>query len=132
MLMAVEKNTLAKLARHPVSQGTVVALAVCLAGTLLISLIFFATSLSEAYLQPSGSALYLAGAFFGGFAGTKNAGRKGIQYGVETGFCYYLVVAIIILILAPAAFTRLAFVLKGLYSLIAAAAGGIFGIAFAE
>jgi putative membrane protein (TIGR04086 family) len=132
MLMVVQKNTLARLARHPVSQGTVVALAVCLAGTLLLSLIFYATSLSETYLQPSVSVLYLAGAFFGGFAGARKAGRKGIQFGVETGLCYYLVVTVIILILAPAAFTRLAFILKGLYSLIAAAAGGIFGIAFSE
>ena len=37
--MVVQKNTLARLANHPVSQGTVVALAVCLAGTLLLSLI---------------------------------------------------------------------------------------------
>ncbi len=130
--MADQKNTLARLTMHPVSQGTIVALVVCLAGALLLSLAFYATSLSEAYLQPSGSALYLAGAFFGGFAGAKNAGRKGIQYGLEIGLCYYLVIAAIILIFAPAAFTRLAFVLKGLYSLIAAAAGGIFGIAFAE
>jgi len=130
--MVVEKNVLARLASHPVSQGTVAALTVCLAGNLLLSLIFFATSLSEVYLQPAVSVLYLAGAFFGGFASARKAGRKGIQYGVETGFCYYLAVAVIILILAPAAFTRLSFALKGLYSLIAAAAGGIFGIAFVE
>jgi putative membrane protein (TIGR04086 family) len=130
--MVVQKNALARLTGHPVSQGTAVALAICLAGSLLLSLIFYATSLSESYLQPSVSFLYLAGAFFGGFAGARKAGRKGIQFGVETGFCYYLMVAVIILILAPAAFTRLAFILKGLYSLIAAAAGGIFGIAFSE
>ena len=130
--MVVQKNAIARLTSHPVTQGTVVALAVCLVGSLLLSLIFYATSLSETYLQPSVSVLYLAGAFFGGFAGARKAGRKGIQFGVETGFCYYLVVTAIILILAPAAFTRLSFILKGLYSLIAAAAGGIFGIAFSE
>ena len=130
--MVVQKNAISRLTSHPVTQGTVVALAVCLAGSLLLSLIFYVTSLSEAYLQPSVSVLYLAGAFFGGFAGARKAGRKGIQFGVETGFCYYLVITVIILILAPAAFTRLSFILKGLYSLIAAAAGGIFGIAFSE
>jgi putative membrane protein (TIGR04086 family) len=130
--MAAQKNALARLTGHPVFQGTAVALAVCLAGTLLLSLIFYATSLSETYIQPLVSVLYLAGAFFGGFAGARKAGRKGIQFGVKTGFCYYLVVTAIILILAPMAFTRLAFIIKGLYSLIAAAAGGIFGIAFSE
>jgi putative membrane protein (TIGR04086 family) len=117
---------------HPILLGAFVALAICLTGTLLLSLIFYSTSISETYLQVSGNVVYLAGAFFGGFAGAKKAGRKGVQYGVETGFCYYVAVAVIILIFAPTAFTWSAFGLKGLYSLIVSAVGGIFGIAFAE
>jgi putative membrane protein (TIGR04086 family) len=132
MLVTNEKNILIRLAIHPIMLGTFVALAICLAGTLLLSLIFYATSLSETYLQVSSSIVYLAGAFFGGFAAAKKAGRKGVQYGVETGFCYYLAVAVIILIFAPTAFTWSTFGLKGLYSLIVSAVGGIFGIAFAE
>lgn len=130
--MAVQKNTLVRLAMHPVFFGTVVALITCLAGALLISLIFYATPLSETYIQPAGSALYLAGACVGGFVGAKKAGRKGIQYGSEIGFCYYLVVVVIILAFAPTAFNKLDFALRGLYSLIAATVGGIFGIAFTE
>lgn len=130
--MADGKNIVFSLATHPVAQGTVVSLAIGLAGTLLLSLIFYTTSLSEAYLQPSGNVLYLAGAFFGGFVSAKKAGRKGMQFGVATGLCYSLVFAIIILIFAPATFTGLAFGLKCLYALVVAVVGGIFGIAFAE
>jgi putative membrane protein (TIGR04086 family) len=132
MLMADQKNTISRLVRHPVAQGTAISLTVCLAGILLLSLIFCATTLSETYIQPSISVLYLAAAFCGGFTAAGKAGRRGVRYGAETGFCFYLVIAIVILMVAPTAFIRLAFLIKGAYSLIAAAAGGIFGIAFAE
>ncbi len=130
--MIAERNILFRLITHPVVQGTVIALAISLLGTFLLSLIFYATSLSEAYIQPAGNVLYLAGAFFGGFAGAKKAGRKGMQFGVGTGLCYFIAFTIIVLVLAPATFTGLAFAFKGLYALIVAAVGGVFGIAFAE
>ena len=130
--MIEERNILFRIATHPVVQGTVTALAIGLLGTFLLSLVFYATSLSEAYLQPSGNVLYLIGAFSGGFVGAKKAGRKGMQFGAGTGLCYFLLFVIILLFFAPSAFTWISFGLKGLYALIVATVGGIFGIAFAE
>lgn len=127
--MAGDKNTI-KLAAHPVVQGTVTALVVSLAGILLLSLVFYATALSETYLQPSGNILYLAGAFIGGFVSAKKAGRKGMQIGLATGFFYFLAIAAVVAIFAPSSFSWLALIPKGVFSLIVAAVGGIFGIAF--
>lgn len=130
--MAGEKNTLITLASHPVVQGTVIALVVSLTGILLLSLVFYATTLSETYLQPSGNILYLAGAFLGGFVSAKKAGRKGMQLGLAAGFFYFLVIVAVIPIFAPSAFSWPALIPKGIFSLIVAAVGGIFGIAFAD
>ncbi|MGD0153648.1 MAG: TIGR04086 family membrane protein [Thermacetogeniaceae bacterium] len=130
--MIADKNMFIRLITHPVAQGTVIALAVSLLGTLLLSLICYVTPLSETYLQLAGNVLYLAGAFFGGFVGANKAGRKGMQFGAGTGLCYFVVFTIIVMVLAPETFTGLAFGLKGLYALIVAAVGGVFGIAFAE
>ncbi len=127
-----ERGMLFRIASHPVTMGTVAAVIIGLAGTLLLSLVFYATPLSAAYLQPTANILYLVGAFAGGFVGAKKAGRMGILFGIETGICYFAFFVFLILLAAPGVLGALAFILKALYAVISAAVGGIFGIALAE
>lgn len=126
------KNPLLELMGNPFIYGILGALTIGLVGSLLLSIVFYFTSLSETYLQPAGTTLYLIGAFTGGFTAAKRAGNRGIMYGAEVGLVYFLIFLMLMLALAPASLSALTVVLKGIYTLVVAAAGGIIGIAFVE
>jgi len=130
--MSEERNLLSRLFENPVILGILGAIVIGLIGTILLSVIFYFTSLSESYLQLAGTTLYLIGAFAGGFMAAKKAGNRGIMYGAEVGLIYFLIFLFIMLISSPASLSALTVVLRGIYTLIVAAAGGIVGIAFVE
>jgi putative membrane protein (TIGR04086 family) len=121
-----------RFAAHPVAMGIFTAAIIGLAGALLLSLVFYATSLSEAYLHPAANVLYLAGAFAGSFVGARKARRRGVLLGIGIGTCYFAFFLVLVLLAAPGAISVINFFLKALYTLITAAVGGACGIAFAE
>lgn len=130
--MSREKRLISSLGKNPVVYGTLGAIVIGLIGTLLLSIVFYYTSLSESYLKPAGTFLYLICAFLGGFLASKKAGNRGIMYGGIVGLSYFLIVSLILLITSPASFSVFTIFLKGFYTLIVAAAGGVIGIAFTE
>lgn len=130
--MSEEKSFISSLGKNPVVYGTLGSIIIGLIGTLLLSIVFYYTSLSESYLKPAGTFLYLFCAFSGGFLASKKAGNRGIMYGGIVGLSYFLVVSLILLIASPTSFSALTVLLKGFYTLIVAAAGGVIGIAFTE
>ncbi len=130
--MAEEKNIILKYTATPVFLGTLAAVGVGLTGTILLTLIFYFTSFSESYLQPAGAAIYLIGAFTGGFLAAKRAGGKGLLYGTGVGICYFFFFTLIVLATKPGSFSLLNLGLKAVYTFIVSAAGGIIGIALTE
>ncbi len=130
--MSEERNLLSSLVDNPVVFGILGAIVIGLIGTILLSIIFYFTSFSEPYLQPAGTTLYLIGAFAGGFMASKKAGNRGIMYGAAVGLIYFLIFLFIMLISSPASLSVLTIFLRGIYTLIVSAAGGVVGIAFVE
>lgn len=130
--MPEERKASLIISRNPILYGTLGALVIGLAGTLILSAVFYYTSLSESYLDPAGTFLYLICAFIGGFLASKKAGNRGIMYGCSTGLSYFLTVLIIYLLISPQPLSISSILLKGIYTLIVGAAGGVLGIAFAE
>lgn len=130
--MSETQNLLTKLIGNPVFLGTCGAIIIGLIGTMLLSIVFYLTPLSEAYLQPSGTTLYLAGAFSGGLIAARKAGGKAILYGSEVGIIYFFFFTVVTLLIAPGSFAMLALILKGVYTLMVSVAGGVIGIAFTD
>lgn len=131
--MSGDKSSfLTNVFHNPLFFGLFSSILIGVTGVVLLSLVFYYTPLSEAYLHTAGTLLYLTGAFVGGFLTARKAGRKGLLYGAEAGFLYFLFFIIIGLCLDAAALSFLAAFLKGVYTLLAASAGGIVGIAFSE
>lgn len=128
----MSKNEIYQKTTSPLFWGIIVAVAIGLIGTFLLSFIFYFTSLPENYLKPTGIALYLIGAFFGGFTAAKKAGRKALLYGTEVGLFYFLFTVLTIALIAPTSFSFLNFSLKAVYTLLISAAGGVIGVAFTE
>lgn len=127
--MPEKKNLIPKYSVNPVFLGLLFAIGFGLASTLLLTLIFYFTPLSENYLQPAGTTLYLIGAFLGGFLAAKKAGGKGLLNGTLVGVFYFLFFTLLMLLAARTPFSLLNLSLKALYTLIVSAAGGIIGIA---
>ncbi|NPV28376.1 MAG: TIGR04086 family membrane protein [Firmicutes bacterium] len=130
--MPEEKNLLSKYSVNPVFLGFLVAVGFGLTGTLLLTLIFYFSPLSENYLQPAGTTLYLTGAFLGGFLAAKKAGGKGLLNGTLVGVFYFLFFTLLVLLAARTPFSLLNLSLKALYTLTVSAAGGIIGIALTD
>jgi putative membrane protein (TIGR04086 family) len=126
------RNTFAKAGNYPVIFGLLVAIAISLLSIVLLAVFFYLSSVSEGYLQPVGTAIYLLGGFIGGFLAAQKAGGKGILYGLEVGICYFIFFVLVILLLTPGSLTVLSVALKGVYTLLVSAVGGILGIAFAN
>lgn len=130
--MAEEKKTFLGFMASPLFQGILLALVIGLTGTLLSSLVFYLTSLSEGYLQACGTTIYLAGALAGGYLTARKTGSKGLICGCEVGVIYFLLFAILLRLFFQEAWSLPFLLLKGLYTVVVAAAGGIIGVALAE
>jgi len=126
-----EKTHVSFFGEKPLLFGLAVSIIFTVAGIAILSLGIYFSSISEMYLKPAGSFIYLTGAFLGGFLAAKKAGGKGLVYGVEVGICYYLFFIIVSLFLSTASLSIIALALKGIYTIIISAAGGICGLAFA-
>jgi putative membrane protein (TIGR04086 family) len=123
---------LEKVAGHPALYGLLVAAAIGIVGGILLAGIFYLTPLSEIYLQPAGTTVYLLGAFIGGLLAARKAGNRGVLLGIEVGGLYFLLFLILLLILSPRSLSAFSLFLKGVYTLVIAAAGGVIGIAFTD
>ncbi|MDH7576369.1 MAG: TIGR04086 family membrane protein [Bacillota bacterium] len=130
--MSEEKNIISKYAGNPVCFGILVAVGFGLISTIFLTLIFYFTALSETYLQPAGTTLYLIGAFGGGLLAAKRAGGKGLLCGATVGIFYFLFFTLLVLLIAPASFSLVNLALKAVYTLIVSATGGIIGIALTD
>lgn len=115
---------------NPVVFGTLAAILIGVLGIIILSFCFYFTDFSESYLKPAGTAFYLLGAFTGGFLAAKKSGGKALLYGAEVGIFYFLFFAFALLLTSPASLSATTLGLKGIYTLLAAAAGGACGIAF--
>ncbi|MGB9792789.1 MAG: TIGR04086 family membrane protein [Thermacetogeniaceae bacterium] len=130
--MPEDKRTSFNFSKNPILYGTLGALMTGLVGTLILSIVFYYTSLSESYLDPAGTFLYLTCAFLGGFLASRRAGNRGIMYGCTTGLSYFLIVSLIFLLISPQSLSISSVLLKGIYTLIVGAAGGVIGITFTD
>ncbi|MFY9272360.1 MAG: TIGR04086 family membrane protein [Thermacetogeniaceae bacterium] len=128
--MDSDKNPFFRLAENPVIYGTGAALILGIFCVILLSIIFHFTSISELYLKPIGTFCFLVGGFFGGFLASKMAGGKGLVYGAEVGLCYYLIFILIFLLISPGSISASAAVIKGFFTILVSAAGGICGLAY--
>ncbi len=128
--MGNKNSVLVHISKNPGVFGLLSAILFSIFAVIILAMLFQFTSVSEVYLKPIGTFLYLVGAFLGGFLAAKKAGHKGLIYGISVGFCYYLFFVIISLFLSIGSLTFTALVFKGLYSLLVSAAGGICGLAF--
>lgn len=126
------KASLTIISRNPILYGTLVALVLGLVGILVLSAVFYYTTLSNSYLDSVGTFLYLTCAFIGGFLASRKAGNRGIMYGSSTGLCYFLIVLTINSLISPQSIPISSVLLKGIYTILVGAAGGVIGIAFAE
>ncbi|HHW29034.1 MAG TPA: TIGR04086 family membrane protein [Syntrophomonadaceae bacterium] len=128
--MDSDKNPIFRLTENPVAYGTGVALIFGILSIILLSIFFYFTTISELYLKPVGTFCYLVGGFLGGFLASKRAGGKGLIYGTEVGLCYFIFFILISLLISPESLSATAVVIKGFFTILVSAAGGICGLAF--
>jgi putative membrane protein (TIGR04086 family) len=128
--MDSNKNPIFRLTENPVVYGTGGALIFGILCIILLSIFFYFTTISELYLKPIGTFCYLVGGFWGGFLASKMAGGKGLVYGAGVGLCYYIFFILIFLLISPDSLTASAVVIKGFFTILVSAAGGICGLAY--
>lgn len=128
--MNKEKSPTFRLSENPVFFGLTAAILFAIISIAVLAVCFYFSTLSELYLKPAGTFFYLAGGFLGGFFASKKAGGKGLLYGIEVGVCYYVFFVIISLFLSPGSLNVISLALKGIYTILVSAAGGICGLAF--
>jgi len=121
-----------KTKTRPIFWGTCIAVGIGLVGVLLMAITFFLTPLSDTYCKPLATALYIIGAFVGGFTGAKKAEEKRLLCGIGVGLCYLCFAAFLSLLVAPAALSPVKACLKAIYTLLISASGAVVGIAFSE
>jgi len=125
--MTNEKNS--KLITHPLLFSTLVAILIGLFGILMLALCFYFTTFSEVCLKPTGTILYLLGAFIGGYLVAKKAERKVLVYGIQVGICYFLFFSIALMLTSAVPLSAETLILKGIYTLLASVIGSICGLA---
>ncbi|HHY41073.1 MAG TPA: TIGR04086 family membrane protein [Syntrophaceticus sp.] len=128
--MDSNKNPIIRLTENPVVYGTGAALIFGILCIILLSLFFYLTTISELYLKPIGTFCYLIGGFWGGFLASKRAGGKGLVYGAEVGLCYYIIFILMLLLISPNSLTASAVIIKGFFTILVSAAGGVCGLAY--
>lgn len=108
--------------------GIIATLFVSFLGGIIISAIYYFTSLSENTFPWLSYGLLFLSAFCGGALAGKKAGRKGLVYGFFLGLSYFLLILFFstVFLSTPIIFPQLLF--KLLAIIIGAILGGILGI----
>ncbi len=110
----------------PIIRGLVFTYLLLAGLTLILSLVFYFTPLSESWIGPLGIAIITVALFFGGRETAKTAGNKGLIHGLILGILFILITIIISVLLKDISWASLA--MKSLYALLASVIGGITGV----
>ncbi len=121
-----------KTKARPVFWGTCIAVGIGLVGVFIMAVTLYLTPLSDTYCKPLAIALYIIGAFVGGFIGARKAEGKRLLCGIEVGLCYFCFVTLLSFLVAPAALSPLKASLKAVYTLLSSASGAVVGTALGE
>lgn len=113
-------------------KGTVVTLAVSVAGSAFLGMLYYFTGLSEQTLPWFASAMLFTGVLLGGGTAAKNAGNKGLFHGIGVGVLYFLLIWIISAIFLPSQVAFFPLLLKLSLVLAGGALGGIVGVGLAR
>lgn len=110
---------------RPVLRGLIVTYLAIIIMTLIFSLIFYLTPLSESWMSTLGVIIATLALFCGGYTAGRRAGTRGLLHGLFVGV-FFLILLIISSAAQGIAWSTL--IIKIIYSLLAAAIGGISGI----
>lgn len=114
---------------RPVRRGLLSSLFTVLFLILISALIFHFTSLSECYLPLISLFILGISTFVGGLVGAREAGISGLFHGIIIGTIFFILVAILALIIAPTALAIIQIIKKLLVCVICGALGGLIGVA---
>ena len=117
---------------NSIIKGTVISLAISIAGSALLGMAFYFTALSESTLPWFAYAMLFAGVLCGGGIAAKNAGNKGLFHGMGVGVTYFVLIMLIALIFLPSQATFFTVLLKFIIALAGGAVGGILGVGLSD
>ncbi|MCL2817178.1 MAG: TIGR04086 family membrane protein [Clostridiales bacterium] len=122
------KNGISGISRDglkAIAGGVIWAYVLMIILAVLSSGVIYFGNLDEMFLKPAGILIAVAALFYGGFSAGRQTKSRGLLFGLAVGALFCLTVLLIMLVskstvgFAP---------LKGLYYLLAAAAGGVVGV----
>ncbi|MDD2497919.1 MAG: TIGR04086 family membrane protein [Desulfitobacteriaceae bacterium] len=108
-----------------VIRGLVISYVLIIILSLILSLIFYLSPLSELWMKPFGVVTAALALFCGGYGAGRSAGTKGLYHGLFVGILFILLMAVTSL---ASGISWSSFIVKSAYSLLAAAIGGISGV----
>jgi len=110
-------------------KGSLIALAVALAGSFFLGLIYHFTGLREASLPVSSSVILLFGVFCGGYSAARRSGSRGLFHGVGVGLVIFILIWLLMAFFLPAGAAFFPVVQKLLVCLAGGALGGVVAVA---
>lgn len=113
---------------RPIRRGLLSTLCTAFLLILISALIFHFTPISEAFLPITSLIILSVSAFVGGCVGAREAGIRGLLHGIIIGTVFFLLIAILALIIAPETLAIIHIIKKLLACVVAGALGGILGI----
>ncbi|MGI6066140.1 MAG: TIGR04086 family membrane protein [Bacillota bacterium] len=108
-----------------VMRGLIIAYVFMIILSLVLSLIFYLSPLSELWMKPFGVVAVTLALFCGGYGAGRSAETKGLYHGLLVGLLFLVLMAVTS---AGAGVSWSSFMLKSAYSLLAAVIGGISGV----
>lgn len=113
---------------NAVIRGFTWALVISVVSSLVITLLLYFTSISEALLPSFATLIFFISILLGSTISAKNAGNRGLVHGILVGFFYFIFSLILSLIFSADSFVWILFLKKITYTLIGGSLGGIIGI----
>lgn len=108
-------------------RGSAIAVAIALAGSFTMGVIYHVTGLRDSTLPITASAILLIGVFCGGLTAARRSGAKGLFHGLGVGLIVFFLIWIVMAFL-PAGVSFFPLAQKLFICLAGGALGGIAGI----